>query len=98
MKIAEKAQAKRVALNYTQKSLAERCAVSFGSIKKFERTGQISLTSLLRIALTLDALDDFSELFKKKSLAKYLSIDQMIRAEKIEKTRKRGGRKDDNQD
>ena len=58
--IALAAKEKRLALNLSQKSLSERSGVSFGVIKKFERTGKISLESLLKLALTLGALKDFS--------------------------------------
>lgn len=49
----------------TQKQLAERTDVSYGSIRRFERTGEISLLSLVKIANALDCLEDFNELFKK---------------------------------
>ena len=49
---------------YSQKELAERSGVSLGSIKRFERTGKISLESLLSIAHVLHRLDDFEDVFK----------------------------------
>ena len=39
--------------------------VSLGTIKRFERFGEISLKSLIDIALALGCLDDFEELFNK---------------------------------
>ena len=44
---------------------AERTGVSYGSIRRFEQTGEISLLSLVKIANALDCLEDFNELFKK---------------------------------
>ena len=38
--------------------------VSYGSIKRFETTGQISLLSLTQIAVALDAIDEIRNLFK----------------------------------
>lgn len=49
----------------TQKQLAERTGVSYGSIRRFEQTGEISLLSLVKIANALGCLEDFNELFKK---------------------------------
>ena len=41
--IARKAREKRLTLNFTQNTLAIRSGVSLGVLKKFERTGKISL-------------------------------------------------------
>ena len=59
----EKAARKKKKL--TQRQLAERTGVSYGSISRFEQTGEISLFSLVKIANALDCLEDFNELFKK---------------------------------
>ncbi len=48
---------------YSQQELATRSGVSLGSIKRFERTGKISLSALLDIALVLGRLEDFLALF-----------------------------------
>ncbi|MCL2248589.1 MAG: hypothetical protein FWC13_04905 [Oscillospiraceae bacterium] len=45
------------------KRLSEMSGVSYGSIKRFEASGEISLTALLKIALVLDCADDFENLF-----------------------------------
>src|SRR5476651_1609642 len=84
--IAEKAKAKRLAFNLSQKSLAERAGVSYGVLKKFERTGKISLESLLKLALVLDSLHEFELLFKNDQTVPYVTLDQLIK----DKSRKRG--------
>lgn len=84
--IAKQMQAKRLSFNWSQKSLCEKSGVSFGVIKKFERTGKISLESLLLLALALDALNEFKHLFQAKAPDQYLSLDQLLE----DKTRKRG--------
>lgn len=61
-------KARRKELKMTQKDLAFQTGVSYGSIKRFEQTGDISLVSLLRIAQVLNSLDDFDELFKHKQI------------------------------
>ena len=83
--IAQKVQEKRLFLNLTQQTLAKRSGVSYGSIKKFERTGQISFESLLKISFVLGDLLTFNDLFNIKSL-EYLTIDELLN----DKTRKRG--------
>jgi len=53
---------RRKALGYTQPELASRSGVSLGSLKRFERFGQISLESLLKLALVLECLVEFGAL------------------------------------
>jgi transcriptional regulator with XRE-family HTH domain len=53
--------------NWTQEELADRSGVSYGSIKRFERLGQISFESLLKIAEALDRLEEFETLFISRS-------------------------------
>jgi transcriptional regulator with XRE-family HTH domain len=86
LQIALRAKEKRLFLNLSQKSLSDRSGVSFGVIKKFERTGKISLESLLKLAFVLDALNEFAGLFSPKSLESYSSINQLL----AQKPRRRG--------
>lgn len=53
----------RKELHYSQVELAQRSGVSYGSIKRFERFNEISLASLLKIAMALGCLPDFTHLF-----------------------------------
>ena len=46
-----------------QIKLADRSSVSYGSIKRFERTGQIGLASLFRIAEALGVSCELDRLF-----------------------------------
>lgn len=84
--IAHQVQTKRLSLNFSQKTLAERSGVSYGVIKKFERTGKISLESLLKLALILDSIEGFQDLFKEEALENAVSLDQILK----DKKRKRG--------
>lgn len=61
--IAANVRERRIALDISQKELAERSGVSLGSIKRFEASGLVSLSSLLEIALALGRLQDFNALF-----------------------------------
>lgn len=48
----------------SQLELSKRSGVSFGSVKRFETTGQISLESLLKLAYFFNRLDDFNTVFQ----------------------------------
>ena len=47
----------------SQEKLASISGVSYGSIKRFEATGQISLISLTKISMALDMADELRNLF-----------------------------------
>jgi len=68
---------RRKSLGYTQNELATRSGVSLGSLKRFERSGQISLESLLKLALVLECLDEFSSLCEKKE-ERFGKIEEII--------------------
>ena len=82
--IAFKAKHKRLEQNLTQQGLAVRSGVSLGTIKRFERFGEISLKSLIDIALALGCLGDFEELFAINQ------IPQSLFGNSTDKQRKRG--------
>lgn len=84
--VAKAARDRRLSLNLSQQSLSARSGVSYGVLKKFESTGEISLKSLLKLALALGCLEDFLELFKQTSPEKLPSLDDLIN----QKIRKRG--------
>ena len=84
--LAVKAKECRLALNISQQELAERSGVSLGSIKRFESSGLVSLSSLLEIALVLGRLDDFESLLAAKMEPASLFAPEP-------KKRKRSGRK-----
>ncbi|WP_209451674.1 helix-turn-helix domain-containing protein [Allofrancisella frigidaquae] len=85
--IAKRAQAKRLSLNLSQQTLSKVSGVSYGTLKKFERTGQISLESLLKIAIVLDEFEKFEQLFVKNAEEIPTSLDELLVEES---TRKRG--------
>ncbi len=60
----------------TQSELAKRSGVSFGSIKRFELSGQISLESLLKLAQILNRINDFEMIFKPTESLK--EIDKLF--------------------
>ena len=78
--LKESFKVRRQIFGYTQKELAMRSGVSLGSLKRFEHTGQISLESLLKLALVLECLEDFSDVCKNRE-EKFGSIDEVLMAE-----------------
>ena len=61
--IALNMRACRKARKLSLKRLSEISGVSYGSLKRFETSGEISLKSLIKIAIVLDCTDAFWELF-----------------------------------
>ena len=60
----------------SQQRLSELSGVSYASIRRFEKTGDISLASLVKLALALQLYDDLDNLFKIQK--EYKSIEEVI--------------------
>jgi transcriptional regulator with XRE-family HTH domain len=84
--IAARLRAKRLSLDLSQQTLSDRSGVSYGVLKKFEGRGQISLESLLKLALALDALSDFEHLFSPSKAEALTSLEDLMQ----DTPRKRG--------
>ena len=78
MEIAVNLKRLRKSKKLSQTELAARSGVSYGSLKRFEQTGEISLESLLRIAVVLQAAEPFADLFKPTEIK---SIQEIIDGE-----------------
>ena len=74
--LARRLRARRKERGLSQAVLAQRSGVSLASLKRFEHTGQISLTSLLKLAFALGYDGDFAQLFAEPA---YTSIEDVIR-------------------
>lgn len=61
--LAERVKALRLRRNWKRATLADRSGVSEASLKRFERTGRISLENLLKLAFALDRLHEMTTLF-----------------------------------
>ncbi len=83
--LAERVKALRLRRNWKRATLAERSGVSEASVKRFERTGHISLENLLKLAFTLDRLEELTSLFVPAPAA---SIQELEASQ--EKAPKRG--------
>ena len=74
-KMAQRIRNIRHRRSISQEKLAEMSGVSYGSIKRFEMSGQISLISLTKIAIALDLADELRNLFTQ---APYKYIQEVI--------------------
>ena len=63
----------------SQQQLSKNSGVSYGSIKRFEETGNISLLSLSKIAISLNIQNELNELFTDVA---YQNIEEVIRGNK----------------
>ena len=78
-KIADRVRLIRKRRSISQEKLAQISGVSFGSVKRFETTGQISLLSLNRIAMARDMADELRQLFTE---VPYRNIQEVINENK----------------
>ena len=74
-KLAQRVRNIRKRRSISQEKLASMSGVSYGSIKRFETSGQISLISLTKIAMALDIADDIRNLF---TTVPYRDIQEVI--------------------
>ena len=75
-KLAQRLKQLRKRRGISQLQLSEKSNVSYGSIKRFETTGQISLISLTKLCVALDCADEIRQLFTN---VEYASIEEVIR-------------------
>lgn len=76
LEVASKLKTLRKQAAYTQAELANRSGVSLGSLKRFERTGLISLESLLQLAHVLNRLQDFENILNP--IQNYKDIEKLF--------------------
>ena len=77
--VGKRAAKRRKELGFTQAQLAERAAVSLGSLRRFEQTGSVAFESLVRICIALGCEDDLEVLFSRRA---YRSIQEVIDAQR----------------
>ena len=84
--LAKRLKSRRLARNLTQAGLAARSGVPLGTLKKFERTGAISLVSFVRLVVALGEQAGLERLLETDDNDS-LTLDQMLSKPKA---RKRG--------
>lgn len=75
LKLAQRVRNIRKRRSISREKLASMSGVSYGSVKRFESTGQISLLSLTKIAMALDIADELRNIF---SQVPYRDIKEVI--------------------
>ena len=65
--IGARAKSARLRENMSRKTLAEKAGVAEASLKRFETTGHISLSSLVPLLTALDRLSELDELLAEKT-------------------------------
>ena len=75
LKLAQRVRNIRKRRSISQEKLASMSGVSYGSDKRFESTGQISLLSLTKIAMALDVADELRNIFSE---VPYRDIQEVI--------------------
>ena len=88
--IASRVKMRRLEMNLTQKGLSARAGIPLPTYRRFEVTGEISLSNLIMISVVLGMTPDLEIIFSER---RYQNIDEVINAEKI-RARKRGRRND----
>ncbi|VAW39586.1 hypothetical protein MNBD_DELTA03-952 [hydrothermal vent metagenome] len=86
--MADNFKALRLQAGFKRSTLARKAGVSEASLKRFETTGMVSLQNLLLLALAVDRLSEFSDLF---ALAPASTLAE-LRAQTAAKIPKRGRR------
>lgn len=76
LNLAKRVRRIRKRRSVSQEKLSKMSGVSFGSIKRFETTGKISLLSLTKIAVALECGDEIREMFTQ---IPYRNIEEVIR-------------------
>jgi transcriptional regulator with XRE-family HTH domain len=61
--VAARMKRRRIDFNLTQRDLAQRSGVSYGSLRLFEETGKASFEAVVKIAFALEAETEFEALF-----------------------------------
>lgn len=74
-KLAQRMKRIRKRKSISQEQLSQISGVSFGSIKRFETSGKISLLSLTKLAIALNCADEIRGLFTD---VPYQSIEEVI--------------------
>lgn len=74
-KLAMRVRNIRKRRSISQQKLSDISGVSYGSVKRFETTGQISLLALTKIAMALDIADELRNIFTQ---VPYRNIEEVI--------------------
>jgi HTH-type transcriptional regulator / antitoxin HipB len=86
LELAARVRTLRLARNWKRDTLAARAGVTSASLKRFERTGQISLESFLKLCDTLERLDELDRVLRPPAARSMKELEQAAQ----QQTPKRG--------
>jgi len=75
LRLANRLKSIRKRKKITQKQLAGRSNVSYATLRKFEKTGRISLESFVKLTMELGVIQEINDLFTEPV---YSSIDEVL--------------------
>ncbi len=75
LRLANRLKSIRKRKKITQKQLAGRSNVSYATLRKFEKTGRISLESFVKLTMELGVIQEVNDLFTEPV---YSSIDEVL--------------------
>lgn len=84
--VAARARARRVALGLTQQDVADRSGVNIWTLRRFEASGRVAFDALIRVAVVLDAVEEFGSLFPEPE---FRSLDEVIDRPKRQRGKRR---------
>jgi len=79
LEVAARLKSRRLAQQLTQEGLARRSGVPLGTLKKFERSGQIAFVSFIRLAIALKDEGALENLLLEEEFA---SLDELLERDK----------------
>lgn len=86
--IADSVRGHRLALQWRQHDLAQKSGVSIATLRRFERSGQISFLGLAKLLVSLGLADSFLSNLKRPEAAPK-SIEDFLNAETPKRQRSR---------
>ena len=75
-KMADRLRRIRKLRGLTQQQLAKRSGISYASLRRFEKTGQASVSLLVKICMELGTINEINSLF---TTPVYNSIEEVLR-------------------
>ncbi len=77
LEIAKRFVAIRKSKKVTQKRMSVLSGVPYATIRRFEKTGDISFASFVKLAMGLQLYEDLDSLFQQRKV--YRSIEEVLR-------------------
>ena len=80
LEIAARLRKRRLAQQLTQEGLARRSGVALGTLKKFERSGQIAFPSFIQLAIALQDERALENLFGEQQ---FKTLDDILQSDQL---------------